>query len=292
MQYGSQSEVGRIKSILIKHPRDAFISQENIDDQWADLYYLGCPDYEKALEEYEHFENLIGNEVDEIYHLPEDARVGLDSMYVHDPVLITEKGAILCNMGKEERFEEPLAVKDYLDELGVPVLGAIRGAGTVEGGDVVWLGHNRLAVGLGYRTNAEGIRQLEELTKDLVEEFVVVPLIHWSGPEDVLHLMSMISPIDRDTVVVHSRLLPVPFRQWLIERGMKLIDIPDDEYATMACNILALAPRKCIMIEGNPKTKQMLENEGCTVWEYKGQEISKVGSGGPTCLTRPLLREG
>ncbi|MBN1211014.1 MAG: amidinotransferase [candidate division Zixibacteria bacterium] len=292
MRYGSQSEVGRVRSILIKHPRDAFISQENIDDQWADLNYLGCPDFEKALEEYEHFENLIANEVDEIYHLPEDARVGLDSMYVHDPVLITDKGAILCNMGKEERYEEPLAVRDYLEELGVPVLGAIKEPGTLEGGDVVWLGYDRLAVGEGYRTNTEGIRQLRELTRGVVDELVVVPLIHWSGPEDVLHLMSMISPIDDNTVVVHSRLLPVTFRQWLIERGMKLIDIPDDEYATMACNILALAPRMCIMIEGNPKTKQLLEDEGCTVWEYKGQEISKVGSGGPTCLTRPLLREG
>jgi len=218
--------------------------------------------------------------------------VGLDSMYVHDPVLITEKGAILCNMGKEERFEEPLAVKDYLKELDVPILGKIRGDGTLEGGDVVWLGPKRLAVGQGYRTNAEGIRQLKELTAGLVDEFVIVPLVHWSGPEDVLHLMSMISPIDNDTLVVYSRLLPVPFRQWLVERKYKLLDVPDEEYASMACNILALAPRKCIMIEGNPKTKQMLEKEGCTVWEYKGQEISKVGSGGPTCLTRPLLREG
>jgi arginine deiminase len=291
MLYGSQSEVGRIRSILIKHPRDAFISQENIDDQWADLNYLGCPDFEKALEEYEHFENLIADEVDEIYHLPEDARVGLDSMYVHDPVLITGKGAILCNMGKEERYEEPLAMRDYLKELGVPELGAIREPGTLEGGDVVWLGQGRLAVGQGYRTNAEGIRQLQELTRELVEELVVVPLVHWSGPEDVLHLMSMISPIDLDTVVVHSRLLPVPFRQWLIERDFRLIDIPDEEYETMACNILALAPRRCIIIEGNPKTRQLLESEGCTVWEYRGQEISKVGSGGPTCLTRPLLRE-
>jgi arginine deiminase len=291
MLYGSQSEVGRIRSILIKHPRDAFISQENIDDQWADLNYLGCPDFEKALEEYEHFENLIADEVDEIYHLPEDARVGLDSMYVHDPVLITGKGAILCNMGKEERYEEPLAMRDYLKELGVPVLGAIREPGTLEGGDVVWLGQGRLAVGQGYRTNAEGIHQLQELTRELVEELVVVPLVHWLGPEDVLHLMSMISPIDLDTVVVHSRLLPVPFRQWLIERDFRLIDIPDEEYETMACNILALAPRRCIIIEGNPKTRQLLESEGCTVWEYRGQEISKVGSGGPTCLTRPLLRE-
>lgn len=291
MRYGSQSEVNPIKSVLLKHPRDAFISQENIDDQWQDLNYLGCPVYEKALEEYEYFEGLIKNEVDKIYYLPEDARVGLDSMYVHDPALITDRGAILCNMGKEERHEEPRAVKDYLQKTGVPILGKIGGAGTLEGGDVVWLGPRQLAVGQGYRTNAEGIRQLRELTADLVDEFIVVPLVHWTGPDEVLHLMSMISPVDNDIVVVYSRLLPVPFRQWLVEKKFRLVDIPDEEYPTMACNILALAPRKCIMIEGNPRTRQLLEKAGCTVWEYKGQEISKVGSGGPTCLTRPLLRE-
>ncbi len=291
MRYGSQSEVNPIKSLLLKHPRDAFISQENIDDQWQDLNYLGCPVYEKALEEYEYFESLIKNEVDKIYYLPEDARVGLDSMYVHDPVLITDRGAILCNMGKEERHDEPRAVKDYLLKTGVPILGKIGGTGTLEGGDVVWLGPRQLAVGQGYRSNAEGIRQLRELTADLVDEFIVVPLVHWTGPDEVLHLMSMISPVDSDMVVVYSRLLPVPFRQWLVERKFRLIDIPDEEYPTMACNILALAPRRCIMIEGNPRTRQLLERAGCTVWEYKGQEISKVGSGGPTCLTRPLLRE-
>ncbi|MDD3731395.1 MAG: arginine deiminase family protein [candidate division Zixibacteria bacterium] len=291
MRYGSQSEVNPIKSVLLKHPRDAFISQENIDDQWQDLNYLGCPVYEKALEEYDYFVNLINNEVDKIYYLPEDARVGLDSMYVHDPVLITDQGAILCNMGKEERHEEPRAVRDYLRKTGVPILGKIGGDGTLEGGDVVWLGPRQLAVGQGYRTNAEGIRQLRDLTAGLVDEFIVVPLVHWTGPDEVLHLMSMISPIDNDTVVVYSRLLPVPFRQWLVERNFKLIDIPDEEYPTMACNILALAPRKCIMIEGNPRTRLLLERAGFTVREYKGQEISKVGSGGPTCLTRPLLRE-
>ncbi|MFZ5981782.1 MAG: dimethylarginine dimethylaminohydrolase family protein [Candidatus Zixiibacteriota bacterium] len=291
MRYGSQSETGRIESILIKHPRDAFISQENIDDQWQDLFYYNCPDYAKALEEYEHFENLIRNEVNEIYHLPKDSRVGLDSMYVHDPVIVTERGAILCNMGKEERHGEPKAVGEFLEKLKIPILGAMTGDGTLEGGDVVWLGRDALAVGQGYRTNAEGIRQLRDLTAEFVRYFKVVPLVHWKGPEDVLHLMSLISPVDDNLAVVYSPLLPVPFRQWLLKRGMKLIEVPDEEYDTMGTNILALAPRKCIILEGNPKTKFLLEDAGCEVFEYAGEEISKVGAGGPTCLTRPLLRK-
>jgi len=119
---------------------------------------------------------------------------------------------------------------------------------------------------------------------------IVVPLPHWQGPDDVLHLMSFISPIDFDLAVVYSRLMPIPFREWLLERGIKLIEVPDEEYGTMACNILAVASRKCIMLEGNPLTKQRLEEEGVEVWEYKGEEISRKGAGGPTCLTRPLLR--
>ena len=119
---------------------------------------------------------------------------------------------------------------------------------------------------------------------------ISVPLPHWQGPDDVLHLMSFISPIDRDLAVVYSRLMPVPFREWLIARGIKLIEVPDSEYESMACNILAVAPRKCIMLAGNAQTKAMLENEDVKVWEYLGEEISLKGAGGPTCLTRPILR--
>jgi len=156
---------------------------------------------------------------------------------------------------------------------------------------VVWIDDHTLAVGLGYRTNGEGIRQLKEFCSDFVDEFVVVPLPHWKGPGDVLHLMSLISPVDHDLAVVYSRLLPVPFREWLLHRGIQLLDVPDSEFETMACNILAVSPRKCIMISGNSKTKQILEDRGVEVWVYGGEEISKKGAGGPTCLTMSLLRE-
>ena len=291
MKFGCQSEVDQIKSLLLKHPKDAFMSQEYIQSQWKELNYLASPDYDKALKEYDNFVEYLKKSISKIYYLPQNDKTGLDSIYVHDPVIITNKGAILCNMGKEKRCAEPSAAGEFLPELGIPILGSITGEGTLEGGDVVWIDERTLAVGLGYRTNEEGIRQLKELSRDIVDEFIVVPLPHWKGPGDVLHLMSLISPIDHDLAVVYSRLLPVPFREWLLRRGIRLLEVSDSEFETMACNILAVSPRKCIMISGNPRTKQMLEDKGIEVWEYGGEDISMKGAGGPTCLTRPLLRE-
>jgi N-dimethylarginine dimethylaminohydrolase len=291
MKFGCQSEVDQIKSLLLKHPKDAFMSQEYIQSQWEELNYLASPDYDKALKEYDNFVEYLKKSISDIYYLPQNDKTGLDSIYVHDPVIITNKGAILCNMGKEKRRAEPSAAGEFLLELGIPILGSITGEGTLEGGDVVWIDERTLAVGLGYRTNEEGIRQLKELTRDFVDESVVVPLPHWKGPGDVLHLMSLLSPINHDLAVVYSRLLPVPFREWLLRRGIRLLEVSDSEFETMACNILAVSPRKCIMISGNPQTKQMLEDKGIEVWEYGGEEISMKGAGGPTCLTRPLLRE-
>jgi len=290
MDLTRQSETGKIQRILLKHPRDAFVSQGNIDTRWKKLNYSGCPNYSKALEEYDHFVGLLKKTIPDIHYLPKSDKTGLDSIYVRDSAIVTRAGVILCNMGKAERQKEPSATGDYLSELGVPILGAITGEGRLEGGDIIWLNEGTLVVGHGYRTNAEGIRRLRELTADLIDELVVVPLPHWNGPAGVFHLMSMISPVDHDLAVVYSRLLPVPFRENLISRGIKLLEVPDSEYPTMACNVLAVAPRKCIVISGNPRTKRLLKDEGVEVWEYVGEEISRKGAGGPTCLTRPLVR--
>lgn len=291
MRIGSQSEVNPIKSLLLKHPREAFISQENIRSQWKALNYSDCPDYVEALKEYEDFLSLLKRFIPEILFLPRNEQTSLDSIYVHDPVIITNNGAILCNMGKERRNDEPTAIKNFFLESRIPLLGSISGEGRLEGGDVVWLAENTLAVGLGYRTNVEGIRQLKALTRYFIDDLVVVPLPHWKGPDDVLHLMSLISPVSDDLAVVCSKLLPVPFRHWLLRKGIQLIEVPDSEFETMACNILAVSQEKCIMLSGNPRTKQMLESKGIEVFEYTGEEISRKGAGGPTCLTRPLLRE-
>jgi N-dimethylarginine dimethylaminohydrolase len=190
-------------------------------------------------------------------------------------------------MGKAERATEPAAQENALDGLGFMIAGHITAPGTLEGGDVIWLDDETVAVGRGYRTNADGIRQLRALVGESVD-VVEVPLPHWHGQSDVMHLMSLISPIDRDLVVVYSRLLPVPFREWLLERGMRLVEVPDQEFETMGTNVLALAPRRCLMLEGNPLTRRAIEQSGCEVLEYEGSEISVKGAGGPTCLTRPV----
>jgi N-dimethylarginine dimethylaminohydrolase len=160
----------------------------------------------------------------------------------------------------------------------------------MEGGDVVWLDDHTVAVGYGYRTDAEGILQLRTILGDLIDELIVVPLPHWRGPGDVLHLMSLVSPVDRDLAVVYSPLLPVAFRQRLVSRGFELIEVPDEEFETMGTNVLALGPRDCLMLAGNPRTRAALERAGARVLEYVGQDISVKGAGGPTCLTRPLAR--
>jgi len=292
MRCGSQSEIDPIKSLLLKHPRDAFRSQEGIQAQWEKLNYSAPPDFRKAIEEYDSFWGILKRFIPEIHFLPADDETGMDSIYVHDSLLMTDKGAVLCSMGKEERVAEPPAAGKFLEELGIPVLGSIGGEGKLEGGDVVWFDKRTLAVGLGYRTNSEGLRQFRELLADAADECVEVPLPHWEGPEGVMHLMSLISPVRGDVAVVYSRLLPVPFREWLLKKGIHLIEVPDSEFETMACNVLAVAPGLCIMMEGNPLTRGMLEEAGVEVHEYRGEEISRKGAGGPTCLTRPLLREG
>ncbi len=290
MKYGCVSEVGQIQRLLLKHPQTAFRGPESIHRQWQELNYLDPPDYEIALKEYEAFVHLLKNFVPDISFLPEHKNTGLDSIYVHDSSIMTKNGLILTNMGKKERAGEPGAVCEFMAGLSVPIIGSISGEGRLEGGDVVLWDARTLLVGLGYRTNEEGVRQLREITKGDIKEFVKVPLPHWKGPGDVLHLMSLISPVDNDLAVVYSPLLPVSFRNWLIRRSVKLIEVPDSEFESMGCNVLALAPRCCIMIEGNPQTRQNLLDEGVEVLEYRGKEISTKGAGGPTCLTRPLFR--
>ena len=290
MRYGCQSMVGKIDTIIIKHPEEAFISQENLDQKWKPFNYVSCPDYEKSLKEYSRFEEIIQEHVENVHYLPKDDKTGLDSIYAHDTCKITSKGAIMFTVGKELRRGETGATRKFLEGIGVPILGEISGEGTMEGGDVVWLDEKTVAVGRGYRTNYEGIRQFRELTKDIVDEFIVVELPHGDGPDECLHLMSVISMVDHDLAVVYSKLMPVSFRDLLTERGIELIEVDDAEYANLGSNVLALAPRVCVMPAGNPKTREKLEKAGAKVFEYEGHDISFKGTGGPTCPTLPVTR--
>lgn len=291
METGGQSMVGVMRTVLLKHPREAFVDRQRIEAQWRDLGFVGPPDLDRAAAEHDALVGILKRFEVEILFLPRDDETGLDSIYTHDPVVVSDRGAILCSMGKPQRGRESAAVERFLRSQGLPILGSISGEGRLEGGDVVWIDERTLAVGEGYRSNAEGIRQLRDLLGDGVDEVLAVPLPHWDGPEDVLHLMSLLSPIDRDLVLAYPRLLPVPFLGWLERRRINVLEVPEAEYDTMACNVLALAPRRCLMLAGNSRTVKLLEAHGVDVWTYEGREISLKGRGGPTCLTRPLRRE-
>ena len=282
--------VDPIKKILLKHPSNAFINQRTINQHYLELNYLAAPNFNSAISDYEKFVDLLKSFDIEIHYLPKDNSTSLDSIYTHDPCVVSNKGVVICNMGKKARQTEVDSIETFFHSIEVPILGGIHSPGTLEGGDVVWINEKTIAIGEGYRTNKEGIEQLKLLLSDQVETVITVSIPHWNGPDDCLHLMSNLSPIDHDLYLVYTRLLPVSFIKYLLDQNIELIDVPDDEYESMGCNVLAVAPRKVIMISGNPKTKQLLENKGVEIHTYDGSEISIKGAGGPTCLTRPFLR--
>ncbi len=290
MKTTHHSEYLKLKSVFLKPVKNAFISGALLKEQWIELNYLSRPDYHTAIVEYDAFQNYLIDKNIEIHHFPIDESVTIDSIYCRDASIATNFGMILCNMGKLERDQEPNAHFKAFKSHSIPILGRIKSPGTIEGGDVAWLDEKTLAVGHTYRTNEEGIAQLKQLLEPKGIEIIVVELPHYKGQNDVFHLMSILSPIAKDLAVVYSPLMPIKFRNELINRGFSLVEVPDDEFESMGCNVLAIAPRECIVVAGNPRTKASLIKAGCKVLVYNGGEISIKGGGGPTCLTRPLLR--
>jgi N-dimethylarginine dimethylaminohydrolase len=285
-----QSEYGKLKSVFIKRPKEAFADDNQIASQWKELNFLSKPDLAKAETEYAGFENKITQHGAEVLTLPYDASVTMDSIYCRDAAIATDFGMIICNMGKPARKNEPIAERKEFENNHIKVLGEITYPGTVEGGDVAWIDGHTMAVGHTYRTNWDGIRQLKHLLEPHGVNVWVADMPHYKGPSDVFHLMSVFSPVDKNLAVVYSPLMPISFRNTLLERGFSFAEVPDSEWDTMGCNVLAIAPREVIMVKGNPVTKKRLIDAGCIVHEYEGQEISVKGGGGPTCLTRPLER--
>ncbi|MEM8894069.1 MAG: arginine deiminase family protein, partial [Bacteroidota bacterium] len=280
----------QIKTIYLKPPKAAWKNQIAVANQWKQHNYLGEPDFEKASFEYAEFEDHIKEAGTVIDYFAEDEITSMDSVYCRDASIATDHGVILCRMGKSDRSNEPSASFTTYRNNGINILGAIESPGTLEGGDVAWLDPKTLAVGRTYRTNDDGIRQLRELLYPNGVEVIAVELPHYKGQSDVFHLMSILSPVDKDLAVVYSPLMPITFREMLLERGYEFVEVPDEEFESMGCNVLALSPRKCLMVDDNPITKSRLEEAGVEVLVYKGAEISVKGGGGPTCLTRPFLR--
>jgi N-dimethylarginine dimethylaminohydrolase len=276
----------------MKSPVTAWKDTNNVKKYWKDLHFISQPKFDKAVFQYNQLTSLIESFGTEILMLPKNDETNLDSIYTHDAGIATSEGMIICNMGKEIRKNEPMALKNFLIENNLPIIGEIKDSGIIEGGDIIWINERTVAVGEGYRTNKKGIQQLRDILGNQVDDIIPVPLPHWLGPENCLHLMSNVSPIDHNLFLIYPKLLPVKFIKFLKSQNIKLIKVPDKEYESMACNVLPLAPKKCIMMSGNPITKTLLESNNVEVFTYDGSEISLKGAGGPTCLTRPIYRQG
>lgn len=287
----AHSEYGKLTKLVIKSAKDAFAGAAKLKEEWQRLNYLSLPDYDRSLTEYQEFEKALCDTGTELLYLPANSDLSLDSLYCRDASIATDFGMILCRMGKEARKQEPAAQRAFFQASGIPILGEIKAPGTVEGGDVAWLDEKTLAVGHTYRSNREGISQLKAMLEPKGIQVIVAELPHFRGPADVFHLMSILSPVDKDLAIVYSPAMPIAFRQILLERGMQLVEVPESEFDSMGCNVLALSPRQCLMVAGNPITEQRLKEAEAAVITYQGDEISVKGGGGPTCLTRPILRQ-
>jgi N-dimethylarginine dimethylaminohydrolase len=285
----AMNEYAAIDRVAVRHARQVFSGSQRSENEWRALNFTAPPEPELAAEQADALGALLRAAGATVMELPPVDQLTMDAIYTRDASVVTPGGVVLCSMGKPARRAEPSAQGDAFRAAGIPVIGAIEPPGTLEGGDVVWFDQRTVAVGRGYRTNDEGIRQFREYLGTRVD-VIVVPLPHYRGPEDVFHLMSILSPVDEHLAVVYSPLMPVPFRECLLGRGMRLVEVPDEEFESMGTNVLALAPRRVLMIEGNAVTRARLEAARAEVLTYDGSEISLKGGGGPTCLTRPLTR--
>ena len=272
-------KTGRIERVLVRPPR--------ADDvpSWRALGWRGEPDAAGLEAEHEALCAILEDAGAEVVRA-EGKPASLDAIYTYDPLLMTADGALLLRPGKPERRDEPETLLPALD--GVPVAGALQEPALVEGGDTLWLDDRTLVVGRSYRTNAAGIEALRSALPAV--DVVAVDLPHLNGRGEVLHLLSLLSPLDDDLVVGYPPLMPVPLVELLEARGVEVVEVPADEFETMGPNILALAPRVGLALEGNETTRGRLARAGVEVLTYRGDEISRKGDGGPTCLTQPLSR--
>ena len=279
--YGCQSMTGELRRVLVRAPR--------ADDLhgWCGCSWRAEPDARRIAEEHEAFCSLLEEAGAEVAYAESPAEGNPDAIYTYDPALVADEGALLLHPGKACRRAEVDAMAEDFERAGVPVAGRLREPECAEGGDCCWLDERTLLVGCGYRTNEAGIERLRELLPDV--EVLAYDLPHWHGRGEVMHLMSLISPLAPDLAVVYAPLLPTRLAQLLEEREVELVEVPDDELESLGSNVLALAPRVALAVEGNPRTRERMKRAGVEVLTYPGEELSK-GDGGPTCLTRPLLR--
>ena len=272
---------GRLERVLVRPPL-----QED-GARWREYGWRAAPDHAAAAAEHDALRGLLedaGAEVVVSRHDPGNP----DAIYVYDPVLVGTAGAVLLRPGKEGRRGEPAAIAEALADADVPIVAELEDPVVAEGGDTVWLDAETLLVGIGYRTNPPAAAAFESVFPGV--QVLTFDLPHWNGRGEVMHLMSFISPLDGDLAVVYPRIAPVRLLELLAERGIEVVEVPDDEFETQGPNVLALGPRRALALDGSPETRRRMERAGVDVVVYRGEEISRKGDGGPTCLTRPLLR--
>ncbi|CAG1012903.1 N(G),N(G)-dimethylarginine dimethylaminohydrolase [Rhizobiaceae bacterium] len=287
-QYGAQSMAAPIRRVVMRSAESAMAGADRV--RW---HYGPGFDAKKAASQHAALAGLVAASGATIEWLP-DVEDGLaDSVFTHDPSLMTDRGAIILSMGKALRRPEPGLHEETYRRLGIPILGRVEDPGQVEGGDCVWVDTRTLAVGRGVRTNEAGIRQLAAILAPLGVEVIGYDLPLWQGEEACLHLMSVISPLADDLALVHPPLLPVAFYQLLKDRGIRLVEGDPAEFAAshgLSLNVLPTAPREVIAVAGFPKTATAMQAAGCTVATFEADALCIACEGGPTCLTRPILR--
>jgi dimethylargininase len=279
---GIQDQVDALRRVYVRPPRAADLMA------WRDYGWHAEPDPIRAAEEHRALRAELERAGAEVVIGEAEVPGDPDAIYAYDPVLMTDRGAIVLRPGKAGRRLEPDAVAMDLQDAGVPVIGRLEAPATAEGGDLFWLGEATLAAGRGYRTNDLGIAALRELLPEV--EVLAFDLPHLRGPSECLHLLSLVSPLAEDLVVCYPSLMPARLMEELVARGIAYVEVPEAEFDTMGPNVLALAPRLALALEGNPETKRRMEAVGVEVRTFRGEEISRKGDGGPTCLTRPLAR--
>jgi N-dimethylarginine dimethylaminohydrolase len=287
--FGAFNNWGQLKKVAVRSPASAFVSDAKIDAEWKDLNFHSRPNLENAHKEYAIVEKLLKATGAEVIDLGAAGGLTLDSLYTHDALIITPKGLVRPRMGKPQRRNEAAINGAQLEKLGFPIAGEITGEGKIEGGDLVWIDRNTLLAGVGYRTNVEGVRQLQAICGSDVN-IMWFDMPHHKGKSDVFHLMSCLSPLDKDLAVVYQPLMAGRLLEFLTSRGIKFVDVPDSEFETMGCNVLAMGPCHAMMVAGNSITEQRMRSAGVKVEVIEGYDICRKGEGGPTCMTRPLVR--
>jgi N-dimethylarginine dimethylaminohydrolase len=284
------SMVGALRRVLVCSPRNAGWNRQERVSRWREIGFLHPPEFSIAQNQHEHLCRELEAAGAEVVHLRNSEKLSLDAVYTHDASLPTDHGLILMHPGKSSRVPEAQAHREFCLGLGIPVLGEIMPPATTETGDMVWLGSHTLLVGHGYRTNAAGIERVRQLLAPAEVQVISAPLPHGLGPNACLHLMSLMSMLDEQTVLVDLPWLAVETVELLRARGFEFLEIDTSERETLACNVLALGRQRLLALEENRKTNQRLREAGFDVRTFPGCELAINGGGGPTCLTRPLFR--